>query len=88
MKPLCYIASHGAAQPHSFSFAPLTRFVGRFENLWGKAKMEGHSFEEVLLLFLLWKGVVISPPAELKLRWRFVCTPVHALKFTPNQSFK
>ena len=37
MKPLCYIASHGAAQPHSFSFAPLTRFVGRFENLGGKA---------------------------------------------------
>ena len=36
-KPLCYIASHGAAQPHSFSFAPLTRFIGRFENLGGKA---------------------------------------------------
>ena len=36
-KPLCYIASHGAAQPHSFSFAPLTRFIGRFENLGGES---------------------------------------------------
>ena len=56
MKPLCYIASHGAAQPHSFSFAPLTRFVGMFENLGGKAVMEGHFIEQVLLLFLLKYG--------------------------------
>ena len=63
MKPLCYIASHGAAQPHSFSFAPLTRFVGSFENLGGKAVMEGHFIGQVLLLFLLkLEGLWLPPP--------------------------